>query len=111
VPTKDVYHDSVKRALEKDGWRITRDPYPLSEVIFDANKNRYFLLTMAWMGDRRIHHVSVDVEIRGDKFWIHYDGTEDGIATDLERAGIPKNRIVLAWHPEEVRHFTEYAVK
>jgi hypothetical protein len=81
-----------------------------SEIIIDANKHRYFLLTMGWIGDRRIHHVSVDIEIRGDKFWIHYDGTEDGIAVDLERVGIPKERIVLAWHPEEVRHLTEYAV-
>jgi hypothetical protein len=29
VPARDVYHDTVKRALEKDGWRITHDPYPL----------------------------------------------------------------------------------
>lgn len=26
MPAKDVYHDIVKRALEKDGWRITDDP-------------------------------------------------------------------------------------
>lgn len=26
MPRKDAYHEIVKRALEKDGWRITRDP-------------------------------------------------------------------------------------
>jgi hypothetical protein len=26
---KDLYHDLVKRALEKDGWEITHDPYEL----------------------------------------------------------------------------------
>ena len=26
---KDFYHEAVKRALEKDGWRITHDPYKL----------------------------------------------------------------------------------
>jgi hypothetical protein len=26
---KDFYHDNVRQALEKDGWRITHDPYPL----------------------------------------------------------------------------------
>jgi hypothetical protein len=26
---KDFYHDNVREALEKDGWRITHDPYPL----------------------------------------------------------------------------------
>ncbi|TYQ24850.1 hypothetical protein PseudUWO311_17705 [Pseudanabaena sp. UWO311] len=26
---KDLYHDHVKHALEKDGWEITHDPYEL----------------------------------------------------------------------------------
>lgn len=26
---RDLYHPAVKRALEKEGWRITHDPYPL----------------------------------------------------------------------------------
>lgn len=26
---KDLFHDAVKNALQKDGWRITHDPYYL----------------------------------------------------------------------------------
>lgn len=26
MPAKDIYHDTVRRALEKDGWIITDDP-------------------------------------------------------------------------------------
>lgn len=26
---KDIYHNTVKRALEKDSWIITHDPFPL----------------------------------------------------------------------------------
>jgi hypothetical protein len=29
VPAKDIYHDTVKRALQNDGWAITHDPFPL----------------------------------------------------------------------------------
>lgn len=29
MPAKDIYHDTVKRALEKDGWTITHDPLRL----------------------------------------------------------------------------------
>jgi hypothetical protein len=29
VPAKDIYHDTVKFALQKDGWTITHDPFPL----------------------------------------------------------------------------------
>ncbi|EAW34826.1 hypothetical protein L8106_18272 [Lyngbya sp. PCC 8106] len=27
MPAKDLYHDAVKKALIKDGWVITDDPY------------------------------------------------------------------------------------
>ncbi len=27
MPARDVYHDAVKNALIKDGWKITADPY------------------------------------------------------------------------------------
>jgi hypothetical protein len=30
MPVRDIYHDSVKKALIKDGWRITHDPLRLS---------------------------------------------------------------------------------
>lgn len=26
---RDIFHDAVKRALEKEGWRITHDPFAL----------------------------------------------------------------------------------
>ena len=29
MPAKDIYHDTVKNALIKDGWTITRDPLTL----------------------------------------------------------------------------------
>ncbi len=30
MPALDLYHDSVKNALVKDGWTITHDPYTLT---------------------------------------------------------------------------------
>lgn len=29
MPAKDLFHDNVKNALEKDGWKITNDPLAL----------------------------------------------------------------------------------
>lgn len=29
MPARDIYHDTVKSALQKDGWTITHDPFPL----------------------------------------------------------------------------------
>ncbi|MGK7918680.1 MAG: element excision factor XisH family protein [Trichodesmium sp.] len=29
MPARDYYHNTVKSALQKDGWTITHDPYRL----------------------------------------------------------------------------------
>jgi len=29
MPAKDIYHNTVRTALEKDGWTITNDPLTL----------------------------------------------------------------------------------
>lgn len=29
MPAKDIFHEAVKQALEKEGWIITHDPYTL----------------------------------------------------------------------------------
>ena len=44
------------------------------------------------------------------EFWIQRDGTEYGIAQELVDAGIPKERIVLAFKSPELRKLTEFAV-
>jgi hypothetical protein len=33
---KDIFHDTVRKALEKDGWKITHDPYRLRYGIVDV---------------------------------------------------------------------------
>ena len=32
MPAKDKYHHQVRRALEKEGWIITHDPYTLRSI-------------------------------------------------------------------------------
>ena len=34
---KDIYHDTVRTALEKDGWTITDDPFNLYPAWHEAN--------------------------------------------------------------------------
>ncbi|MBP5973898.1 hypothetical protein HW132_14425 [Brasilonema sp. CT11] len=29
MPAKDIYHDAVRNALEKESWKITKDPFIL----------------------------------------------------------------------------------
>jgi hypothetical protein len=53
---------------------------------------------------------SIYCQSSGDrKFWIEEDWTEDGIAADLVRAGVPKEDIVLAFHEPGMRQYTDFA--
>jgi XisH protein len=59
MPVHDFYHETVKNALIKDGWKITDDPYTLeyagtklyadlgAEKIFAAERRRVRKLTHA----------------------------------------------------------------
>jgi hypothetical protein len=81
-----------------------------SYVVVSRDRNHYLLMHEGWEEQRRVHGCVVHVEIRDDKLWIHYDGIEDSITEELVAAGIPKDHIVLAFHPPFVRQHTGYAL-
>ncbi len=80
------------------------------EVIFDAENDHYELIYAGWNGPYRIHGSVLHIDIRAGKVWIQYDGTEAGVAEVLVKAGIPRDQIVLAFKPPEIRPHTEFAV-
>ena len=53
--------------------------------------------------------ISKPKNIINGKIWIQKDATEEGIATDLENLGVPKDKIVLAFHSPTLRKYGEYA--
>ena len=71
-----------------------------TELIIDADKNHYELMHVGWDGCRRVHGSVVHIDIIADKIWIQ-----------LVRAGIPKNVIVLGFHPDNVRQYTGFAIR
>jgi len=79
-------------------------------MAFDREQGQFLLLDEGWDGYRRIHNVWAHIELRDGKIWIHEDGTEEGIANLLVAAGIPHDRIVLAFHAPNLRDATEFAV-
>jgi hypothetical protein len=81
-----------------------------NETLFDVASDRYAVMSVGWEGPKRIHSCLIHVDIVDSKVWIQWDGTEDGIAELLEAAGIPKHDMVLGFHPETIRPFTEYAL-
>ena len=80
-----------------------------SKVIVSGDRRDYLLITSGFEEDVRVHGCVVHLEIMDDKIWIQRDGTEDGIANELVAAGIPKEDIVLGFHPPELRQYTEFS--
>lgn len=79
------------------------------EVIVDEIQDHYELMYSGWNGNYRVHGSVLHLDIRDGKVWIQYDGTEGGVAEELVKAGIPRDRIVLAFKPPEIRPYTDYA--
>jgi hypothetical protein len=109
MDTVETYRQIIERVLNA----YAQIPYAYGEIqsqtVFDHVHDHYLLVNVGW-DKRRVHGCLVHVDIIGDKVWIQRDGTEDGIATELEAAGIPKQHIVLAFRSPEIRQYTGYAV-
>jgi XisI protein len=80
-----------------------------TEVIADRKRDRYLLVDVGWKGYKRVHDALIHVDVIDGKFWIQYDGTEEGVATQLVAEGVPRDRIVLAFKPPDVRKYTDFA--
>jgi hypothetical protein len=78
--------------------------------VFDEQRDCYILMYAGWNNGKRHIGMTLCLRLRNGKIWIEEDWTEDGIATQLVEAGVPKEEIVLAFNPPEMRHLTEFAV-
>jgi XisI protein len=76
----------------------------------DTILKRYQVLRAGWLKDRRVYGVLIQIDIKGEKLWIQYDGTEVGVANELVEQGIPKEDIVLAYHYPSIRQYDGFAV-
>jgi len=106
--------ESDRQLIESIIREYARIPYSYGEIqiqtVFDREQDHYLLMLVGWEGIRREHGCLVQVDIIGGKFWIQRDGTERGIAQDLLDAGVPKDRIVLAFRSPAKRRLTDFAV-
>lgn len=110
MDTLDQYRDIIHTILQQ----YAAIPYSYGQVttslIVSQDRNHFLLMDEGWQDGLRVHGCLVHVQIRDGKIWIQRDGIEDGITDELVAAGIPKDKIVLAFHPPEVRQYTGYAI-
>ena len=110
MDTTDYYRQVVEKVLSD----YAAIPYARgefeTEIVFDRTNDRYLLVNVGWNNKRRVHGCIIHIDIIDGKLWIQQDGTEEGIALDLEEAGVPKEQIVLGFREPELRVDSGYAV-
>jgi hypothetical protein len=106
----EFYRQNIEAILRK----YAEIPYSNGDIdqclIIDRDRNHFMLFDVGWQQKRRVHGCITHVQIIDDKIWIQRDGIEDGITDELVEAGISKDKIVLGFHPLDVRPHTGYAV-
>src|SRR5437763_14342125 len=106
----EEYRQIVRRLVEEyAGYKPSHGQIE-TEAIVDPNRDHYEVMHVGWDGPRRVHGAVVHLDIIGGKIWVQYDGTSRPVAEELVAAGIPRQDIVLGFHPAEVRPLTDFAV-
>ncbi|NES01088.1 MAG: XisI protein [Symploca sp. SIO1B1] len=107
----NYYRDIIKKILQEQAqYRASLPDSYDSQVLLDDERGRYLVLDIGWNDDQYLHATPIHLDIIGDKIWIQYDDTEEGIATDLLEAGVPKEDIVLGFRHPKIREYTGFAV-
>jgi len=110
MDTVTRYREIVQRLIEEYARYKPSHGEIDTEIVIDLSRNHYELLHIGFDGPRRVHGTVLHVDIRGEKIWIQYDGTDRPLAEELVRAGVPREAVVLAFYPPEVRPHTDFGV-
>ena len=107
----EKYRATIKQILSKQAEYEPVNMELETILILDDASANYQIMYLGWHNSIRTHGALIHVRLKDDgKIWIEYDGTEDGFASHLLEAGIPKEDIVLAFHSPWKRQFTDFAV-
>lgn len=109
MDTRLRYQQIIKTILQEHAnYRNTIPDGYHSQLLFDDERGGYLVLDIVWNDDNYLHATPIHINLIDGKIWIQYDDTEEGVATDLLAAGIPKEDIVLGFRHPNVRPYTEF---
>lgn len=104
------YREIVRRLVEEYAGQKPSLGEVDSYAMIDPEHDHYVAMQVGWVNRHRVHGAFLHLDIIGGKVWIQFNGTDQSIADELVAAGIPKDDIVLAEEPAELRPHTEFAV-
>jgi hypothetical protein len=110
MDTLAYYRDIVRKLIFEYANHKPANGQIEVEAVIDSERDHYEVVHVGWDGVRRVHGSVVHIDIIDNKVWIQYDGTSESVAEALLQAGIPREAIVLGFHPVELRQHTDFAI-
>lgn len=109
----ETYRQYIQQLLSERAERSRQSPGQVeAQTVFDTTRDHYQLVYVGWKRNGlRDYGCLLHLAIKDSKIWIQYDGTEGGIANKPVELGVPHQDIVLGFQPQEVRSYTEFAVR
>lgn len=104
------YRQIIKRVLLKHAERVPSHGELEIHPVFDEERDIYLLVSHGWDATGRTHDVIFHLMLKDGKIWIEVDGSEEGIADELNQTGITKDKIVLGFYRPKRREITEFAI-
>ncbi len=105
----NLYRSFIKEIIKRHSHPSAYGDVEIQNI-FDTEHDHYQLVHTGWYEKQRQYGCIMHLDIKDSKIWIQHDGTEIGVANELVELGVPKEDIVLTYHPPYKRPYTGFAV-
>ena len=100
----DKYRKIIQSVLQKYARLFNQQPPGVDVLaLCDQQIDTYAIINVGWDGNERMNSTNVLMRIINEKIWVEEDWTLYGFVDELLDAGVPKEDIVLAFHPSKMR--------
>ncbi len=103
------YRQIIQQILEDYSSHRSDDQIE-SQALFDEKRDHYQVVNLGWENEQRVYGSVIHLDIKNNKIWLQYNGTEIDIAQKLVDLGVPKSDIVLGFQAPYRRQYTDYAI-
>ena len=101
----DQYQKIIREVMSEYAAFLAVPPTPKYKVALalDDEHGQYMLRRVGWSEKERYQYTDLHLMLDDDKIWIEEDMTEDGITQELVAQGVPREDIVIGFHPPYLR--------
>ncbi len=110
MDTVNRYRQAIRQVVEKYASYESSTPEINHELVIDSERDHYEVLVIGWQNSRRVYHPMMHFDIINGKVWLQVNNTDRELTDELIELGVPREDIVLAFHPKNIRQYTGFAV-